>query len=59
VLEDKVIEIKEKTRYGPIRIADELKDAQAVTLSTHTIRNILRRHKKSLKLKQHKLIKRE
>ena len=53
-IEDKVIEIKKKTRYGPIRIADELKDVHGVTLSTHTIRNILRRYKKSLKLKQHK-----
>lgn len=53
-IEDKVIEIKKKTRYGPIRIADELLEQHAITLSTHTIRNILRRHKKSLKLKQHK-----
>ncbi len=53
-IEDKVIEIKEKTRYGPIRVADELLEQQGITLSTHTIRNILRRHKKSLKLKQHK-----
>lgn len=54
LIEDKVIEIKQKTRYGPIRIADELLEQHAITLSTHTIRNILRRHKKSLKLKQHK-----
>lgn len=53
-IEDKVIEIKKKTRYGPIRIADELEDVHGITLSIHTIRNILRRHKKSLKLKQHK-----
>lgn len=53
-IEDKVIEIKKKTRYGPVRIADELKDVHGITLSTHTIRNILRRHKKSLKLTQHK-----
>lgn len=53
-IEDKVIEIKKKTRYGPIRIADELLDQHGITLSTHTIRNILRRYKKSLKLKQHK-----
>ena len=54
VIEDKVIEIKRKTRYGPIRIADELKDLHGITLSAHTIRNILRRYKKSLKLKRHK-----
>jgi len=53
-IEDKVIEIKKKTRYGPIRIADELKDVHGIELSIHTIRNILRRHKKSLKLKHHK-----
>lgn len=53
-IEDKVIEIKKKTRYGPIRIAEELAEQHGITLSTHTIRNILRRHKKSLKLKQHK-----
>lgn len=53
-IEDKVIVIKKKTRYGPIRIADELKDIYAITLSIHTIRNILRRHKKKLQLKQHK-----
>jgi len=50
-IEDKVIEIKEKTRYGPIRIADELLLQHAIALSTHTIRNILRRHKRALKLK--------
>jgi hypothetical protein len=53
-IEDKIIEIKRKTRYGPIRIADELLEQHEITLSIHTIRNILRRYKKSLKLKQHK-----
>jgi len=53
-IEEKVIEIKKKTRYGPIRIADELFEQHRITLSIHTIRNILRRYKKSLKLKQHK-----
>lgn len=53
-IEEKVIEIKKKTRYGPIRIADELLEQHGITLSTHTIRNILRRYKKSLKIKQHK-----
>ena len=51
-IEDKVIEIKKKTRYGPIRIADELLEQHSITLSTHTIRNILRRHKESLRLKR-------
>ena len=31
-IEDKVIEIKKKTRYGPIRIADELEDVHGITL---------------------------
>ena len=53
-IEEKVIEIKKKTRYGPARVADELLDQYGITLSTHTIRNISRRHKKSLKLEQHK-----
>lgn len=53
-IEDKVIAIKKKTRYGPIRIADELFEQHGITLSIHTIRNIVRRHKKSLKLKKHK-----
>lgn len=53
-IEDKVVKIKKKTRYGPIRIADEFLTLYGITLSTHTIRNILRRYKKSLKLKQHK-----
>src|ERR1700734_3880952 len=53
-IEEKVIEIKEKTHYGPIRIADELFEQHRITLSTHTIRNIVRRHKKSLKMKHHK-----
>lgn len=53
-IEEKVLEIKKKTRYGPIRIADELTEQHGITLSTHTIRNILRRYKNSLKLKNHK-----
>jgi transposase len=53
-IEEKVIAIKKKTRYGPIRIADELLDQYGIELSTHTIRNILRRYKKSLKLREHK-----
>lgn len=53
-VEDKVIAIKKKTRYGPIRIADELFEQYGITLSVHTIRNVLRRYKKSLKLTKHK-----
>lgn len=57
-IEDKVIEIKRKTQFGPIRIADELKDLHGIILSIHTIRNIVRRHKKNLKFKRHKPAKR-
>ncbi len=53
-IEDKVIAIKKQTRYGPIRIADELKSQHGLILSTHTIRNIIRRHKKSMEIKEHK-----
>jgi len=53
-IEEKVIEIKSKTRYGPIRIAEELFEQHGITLSIHTIRNIVRRHKKNLKQKLHK-----
>ena len=53
-IEEKVLKIKKKTRYGPIRIADELKEGYGITLSIHTIRNILRRYKKSLRVTQHK-----
>jgi transposase len=53
-IEEKVIDIKQKTHYGPIRIADELLEQHDITLSVHTIRNIVRRYKKSLKLKRHK-----
>lgn len=53
-IEDKVIAIKKQTRYGPIRIADELKTQHNIILSTHTIRNIIRRYKKSIGLKEHK-----
>jgi len=53
-IEEKVIEIKKKTRYGPVRIADELFEQHGITLSVHTIRNIVRRYKKSLKVTKHK-----
>lgn len=53
-IEEKVIEIKKKTRYGPIRVADELLEVHGITLSIHTIRNILRRHKKEMRIKEHK-----
>ena len=52
-IEQKVIVLKEKTNYGPIRLQDELKDVYDISLSHHTIRNIVRRNKKT-KTKQQK-----
>jgi gas vesicle protein len=56
-IEKKVVELKEKTNYGPIRLKDELYEQYAVHLSHHTIRNICRRYKKT-KTKQRKRYKR-
>ncbi len=53
-IEHTVIEIKKKTRYGPIRIADELLEQHGIFLSIHTIRNILRRNKKKAQGRVHK-----
>lgn len=52
-IEKKVIELKEKTNYGPIRLKDELHEQYGINLSHHTIRNIVRRNKKT-KTKQRK-----
>jgi hypothetical protein len=46
-IESKVIGLKEKTNYGPLRLKDELKIQYGITLSHHTIRNIIRRNKKT------------
>lgn len=53
-IEKKVIQIKQKTRYGPIRIADELKEHYGIVLSRHTIRNIVRRKRNQIRERQHK-----
>ena len=53
-IEDKIIEIKSRTNYGPIRIADELQDQYGISLSKHTIRNIVRRNRNQIKRKRHK-----
>ena len=45
-IESKVILVKEKTNYGPIRLKDELQEQYGINLSNHTIRNIVRRTKK-------------
>ena len=56
-IEEKVIKLKEKTNYGPLRLKDELFDRHGIILSHHTIRNIVRRNKKT-KTKQRKGYKR-
>jgi transposase len=57
-IEKKVIELKNRTNYGPLRIKDELKEVYGITLSHHTIRNIVRRNKSSIKRKKNRLHKR-
>lgn len=44
-LESKVMEVRGRTGYGPLRIKEELEDLEGIVLSPHTIRNILRRNK--------------
>jgi len=53
-IEKKVVDLKRKTNYGPLRIAEELLAVDQITLSPHTIRNILRRNKKKAKGRRHK-----
>ncbi len=53
-LEARILALRDKTRYGPLRLKEELAELDGVHLSEHTIRNILRRNKAKTKLKQHK-----
>ena len=53
-IEARILELREKTRYGPVRLKEELEALDALTLSEFTIRNILRRNKAKLKQKAHK-----
>ena len=53
-IESKVVEIKKKTKYGPIRLSEELFECFKIKLSFHTIRNILRRNKLKTKGRKHK-----
>lgn len=46
-IERTVIALKDKTNYGPIRLHEELAATSHVVLSPHTIRNILRRYRKT------------
>ena len=51
-IEKKVITIKNLTNYGPLRIKEELFNQYGITLSHHTIRNIIRRNKAKLVKKE-------
>ena len=53
-LEEKVIQLKKKTNYGPLRLKEELEAVHQISLSQHTIRNIIRRNKKKAVSKRHK-----
>ena len=53
-LETRVLELRKQTGYGPIRLKEELEDLDQISLSEHTIRNILRRNKDEAKLKKQK-----
>jgi len=50
-IEEKVIEVKSKTNYGPLRLKDELLSRYGITLSHHTIRNIVRRNRNKVQKK--------
>ena len=53
-IEAKVIELKQKTNYGPLRLKDELEAVYQISLSAHTIRNIVRRNREKINPKRHK-----
>lgn len=48
------MDLRKKTRYGPLRLKEELEAVEGLSLSQHTIRNILRRHKSKLSRPDHK-----
>lgn len=54
-IEKKIIEIKQKTRYGPKRIHLELIKRYDIDISSDTIRNILRRNRDKIKYKSHRV----
>ena len=53
-IEEKVLLLKRKTNYGPLRLKEELEAVYQVSLSEHTIRNIVRRNRERIKGKIHK-----
>lgn len=52
-LETQVVKLKQKTHYGPLRLAEELWETHKIKLSHHTIRNIIRRNKLKSQGKSH------
>ena len=50
-IEDKVVEVKNKTRLGPKRLSRHLKKYENICISSGTIRHILRRNKHRLTYK--------
>jgi len=55
-IEEKVVLLKEKTNYGPLRLKEELETVYQIHLSEHTIRNIIRRNKTRIRGKRVKRI---
>ncbi len=58
-IEKKIIEIKQKTRYGPKRIARELELSYKIKISKHTVRNVVRRNRDKLNIKIHRVRRRQ
>ena len=54
-IEKLVIGIKKRTRYGPIRIQQELEDRHKIHMSVWTIRNIVRRNRDKIKIRVHRV----
>jgi len=53
-IEAMVVSLKQKTRYGPLRLVEELWETKQIKLSKDTIRNILRRNKLKTRGRKHK-----
>ena len=53
-IEEKVLLLKKKTNYGPLRLKEELEAVYSISLSEHTIRNIVRRNRTTIKSRKHK-----
>ena len=51
-IEEKIIALKTKTNYGPLRLREELQEQYGITLSHHTIRNIVRRNRQKIRRKE-------